>query len=300
VDASQKLIGDERAIHLAAALAGDAENNAPLRDGATLTIRRITGWDDRGVTITVRGEVQHPGAFGIEPGEKLSSILARAGGVRPGGYSYGAILERAEVRELEEQSRNSLIVRVREEEEALAQLPDVDAHAKMAKAAVIGQWQNTLDALESTPPIGRVIIHVAGDPRKWKDTSDDITVRADDLLIIPKAPNYVMVTGRVYNPAAVAFRPGKSAGWYLSQGGGPTRIADRRSIFVIRADGSVIGGHGGNSWWSGNGMTIPLRPGDTVVVPERVIGGGPNWTSIFQAATLATSVASTALIAAKF
>ncbi|MGB8591716.1 MAG: SLBB domain-containing protein [Candidatus Acidiferrales bacterium] len=296
---SEQLVGDTRAIQISAALGGDPNSNVSLRDGETLTIRRISGWDDRGASISVQGEVEHPGTFGIAPGERLTSVLARAGGFRADAYPYGAVLERTEVREFEEGNQHSLTLRVQEEQQALAQLPETDINSKMAKAAALGQWQRTLDNLENNPPIGRLVVHLSANLRSWRNTSEDLTVRSGDVLMIPKAPNFVLVSGQVYNPTAVTYRPGKSAKWYLAQGGGPTHIADRKSIFVIRADGSVIGGHGGDSWWKGNALDAGLKPGDTVVVPEKALGGGPNWNYIFQAAQLTTSVISTAVIAAR-
>ena len=95
--------------------------------------------------------------------------------------------------------------------------------------------------MSSNPPLGRVTIRISSEIDRWKNTSADIEVRAGDTLIIPKRPSYVMVTGQVFNPTAVSYRPGKSAKWYLSQSGGPTQVANKKAIFVIRADGSVIG-----------------------------------------------------------
>ncbi len=46
-----------------------AENKL-LRDGDVLTIPQNPGWNDVGASVTVRGEVEHPGPFGIRPGEK--------------------------------------------------------------------------------------------------------------------------------------------------------------------------------------------------------------------------------------
>ena len=107
-----------------------------------------------------------------------------------------------------------------------------------------------------------------------------------------------MVTGQVFNPTAVSYRPGKSAKWYLSQGGGPTKLADKKSIFVIRADGSVIGANAG--LWSGSSLSAVLQPGDTVVVPEKAIGGGVQWATVFLAAQVASSIASTIFIALRY
>ena len=70
---------------------------------------------------------------------------------------------------------------------------------------------------------------------RWKDKSADIQARAGEtLLIIPKRPDFVMVTGQVFNPTAVAYRTGKSVKWYLEQAGGVTTTAEsERPIFVI-------------------------------------------------------------------
>ena len=107
-----------------------------------------------------------------------------------------------------------------------------------------------------------------------------------------------MVTGQVFNPTAVSFRPGKSAKWYLGQSGGPTQLANKKAIFVIRADGSVIGSR--NSAWSGDSMSSELQPGDTLVVPEKALGGGVQWQSVFLAAQTAASVASAIFIAIRY
>lgn len=107
-----------------------------------------------------------------------------------------------------------------------------------------------------------------------------------------------MVTGQVFNPAAVSYRPGKSAKWYLSQSGGPTTTANRKAIFVIRADGSVVGEN--DSLWGGNALEATLQPGDSVVVPEKTIGGGVNWANLFTTASVASSIVSTVFIAAHY
>ena len=126
---------------------------------------------------------------------------------------------------------------------------------------------------------------------KWANTSADIEVRAGDTLFIPKTPTYVAVNGQVYNPTAVSYHPGKSAGWYLSQGGGPTHMANKKAIVVVRADGSVVGGSGSGGWFTGDVLSAELRPGDMVFVPEKALGGTPIWKNTLQTAQLLSSVA---------
>jgi protein involved in polysaccharide export with SLBB domain len=251
-----------------------------------------------GASITIKGEVKHPGTYGIRPGERLSSVLERAGGFQSSAYPYGAVLERTQVREFEVKQRNEMIIQVKNVENNLRLMPDTDPRQKQAKEAALQQYQTTLDQLSENPPVGRVAIRISSNVSHWENTTDDIEVRAGDTLVVPKRPSYVMVSGQVFNPTAVSYRPGKSAQWYLSQSGGPTQLANKKAIFVIRADGSVIGSN--SSMWSGSSLGAVLQPGDTVVVPEKALGGGPNWQMVFTAAQLATSVAGTVFIALRY
>jgi protein involved in polysaccharide export with SLBB domain len=293
-----KLTGQHQAVAISAALAGDAESNLRLNNGDVLTVRQLPGWNDLGASITVKGEVKHTGSYGIRPGERLSSVIQRAGGFAPDAYVYGAVLQRVQVRELEGKEQIQMILRVKALENNLELAPDTDAQQKKAKEMSLQQYQNTVTQLSSNPPVGRVAILISPDINRWKDTPADVEVRAGDTLVVPKRPGFVMVSGQVFNPTAVSYRPGKSARWYLGQSGGPTPLANKRAIFVVRADGSMIGGK--ESLWSGNSLGAVLQPGDTVFVPEKAIGGGVQWQAVLLAAQVASSVASSVFIAAHY
>jgi polysaccharide export outer membrane protein len=290
-----KLTGQDEPIALSAALAGNGQSNIQLHNGDVLTIRQLPGWNDLGASIAVKGEVKHPGTYGIRPGERLSSVLERAGGFAPDAYPFGAVLQRVQVRELESKAQNEIVLRVKGIQDDLAQMPDTDAKQKEAKEMVMQQWQTTLEQLSANPPAGRVTIRVSSQINHWKNTSSDVEVRAGDLLVIPKRPSFVMVNGQVFNPTAVSYRAGKSAKWYLGQAGGPTTLANKKAIFVIRADGSVIGSQ--KTLFMGDPLNASLQPGDTVVVPEKALGGGLQWQSVLLTAQAASAIASTVFIA---
>jgi polysaccharide biosynthesis/export protein len=287
-------------IQLADALGKDPNADQVLNNGDVLSIGQLPGWEDLGASITLRGEFVHPGTYGIRPGERLSSVLNRAGGFAPGAYPYGAILMRTEVRKLEQRSYSELVQRVREQQASLkltaASTSDPDQRLSAESAFV--QWQTALSDLVSSPPTGRVAIQVSADIHSWQNTPRDVTVRAGDVLVVPKRPSFVLVQGQVYGPTAVAYRPGKSARWYLMQAGGPTNLANKKATFVIRADGTVIGNH--SSFWNSDGLNLALRPGDTVVVPEKALGGPPVWKTIFQNAQVVSSIATSAILAASY
>jgi len=296
--AQKKFEGQTERIGISAALSRDPKADVALHNGDVLTIRQLPGWDDLGAYITLKGEVKNPGVYGIRPGEKLSSILERAGGFQPDAYPYGAVLLREQVRDIEQKQQNSLIVRAKSVESTIEQMPDTDPKQKQAKETALQQYQTTLQELTANPPIGRVSIRISSDINRWKNSSADMEARAGDSLVIPKKPNYVLVTGQVFNPTAIAYRPGKSAAWYLSQGGGITALGNKKEVFVIRADGSVIAPK--SSVWSGESFSSTLQPGDTVVVPERPIGGPRDWQTIFTAAQVASSVATAVVIGVRY
>lgn len=295
VGGNRTLDGQHDSIELAAALKGDPSADVSLHNGDVVTIRQLANWDDLGASVSVTGQVKHPGTYGIQPGERLSSILKRAGGFQTDAYAYGAIFQRQQVRDVQMKDQGDLVLRIKNEQHNLEQLPDSDPAQKQAKQAALAQYQTTLTELGENPPVGRLTIRISSDIRRWQGSASDIVVQAGDKIFIPKRPSYVMVTGQVYNATAIAYRPGRSAKWYLSQAGGPTTVANKKEIFVIRADGSVVGDH--SSLWGGRSLDAVLLPGDTVVVPEKAIGPSRNWQNLLTSAQMASSVATTVVLA---
>jgi protein involved in polysaccharide export with SLBB domain len=281
-------------VKLAAALSSDVNENVPLRNGDVLAVRQIPQWNDLGASVRVSGEVQHPATYGIEPGERLSSLLARCNGFTSEAFPYGAVLLRQDIREVEMKSHLELLSRLKAEEGYLKALPDGEADQKEAKLTAIAQTDTTLQQLEATAPVGRMVIHIPSDIRRLAKSPADVPLRDGDVLIIPKKTNYVVVSGQVFNPTAVSYIPGRSAKWYLSQSGGLTQIADRAAVFVVRADGSVLSARNNSGFWLGDPLNAVLKPGDSIVVPEKAPKiATRNWTALLQAAQVASSLALT-------
>jgi protein involved in polysaccharide export with SLBB domain len=300
-NSDKQIAGQQEKIALGDALINDPKVNIALNNGDVLTVPQVPGLNDLGASISLRGEVLHPGSYGIRPGEKLSSVLLRAGGFAPGAYPYGAVLLRSEVQKLEQRSYGELVQRVREQQATLklTATSATDPDQKLSAESALVQWQTTLDNLMSSPPTGRVTVQIALNIKSWANTSRDITIRSGDVLVVPKRTSYVLVQGQVYGPTAVAYRSGKSAKWYLLQAGGTTNLANKKATFVIRADGTVIGNHS-SSWISGDWMSAPLQPGDMIVVPEKALGGPPVWKTIFANAQVLSSIATSAILAASY
>jgi polysaccharide export outer membrane protein len=285
-------------VNLAAALAGSEEQNLGLHDGDVLTVPQQAGWSDIGAVVTLRGEVRKPGTYGIRSGERLSSLLKRAGGLLPTAYPRAAVFERNEVRQLQQQSRQELIQRLEQESTVVKTAASTTGTEEAAlQQAAIQQRQRALDGLRKAPVSGRMVIHLRSGQKGFEGSPEDIELRAGDSLTIPKQPGSVLVIGQVYNSNALVYTPGRNAGWYLSRAGGPTKLADKGAIFILRADGSVTSGKQSSLFWSGNVLSTALGPGDTIVVPERPVLGNNTLKNILSVAQIASSAALVAAVA---
>ena len=284
-------------LSLAAALGGAENQNVPLHDGDVLTVPQQAGWNDIGAVVTLRGEVRKPGVYGIRSGERLSSLLQRAGGLLSTAYPRAAVFEREEVRELQQKSRQEMIQRLEQESTVVKTGASTTGTEEAAlQQAAMQQRQRVLEALRKAPVSGRLVIHLRPDRTGFAGSPDDIELRASDSLMIPKQPGAVLVVGQVYNANALTYTPGRNASWYLSRAGGATQLANKSAIFIVRSDGSVTSSLQGGLW-SGGVLSTTLGPGDTIVVPERPVLGSNTLKNFLTVAQIASSAALVAAVA---
>jgi protein involved in polysaccharide export with SLBB domain len=289
VQNGERALANHSIVLMEKALEGDKAADVVLKPGDVVSVRRLAGWQDIGASVTINGEVEQSGSYGIAQGERLSSVLKRAGGFRESAYPAAAVLERVQVRELGEQARQQLIQRI--ETTPIDFKPGVMSPelATQTQQSLQQQRDQMLTALRSRPVTGRLVINISKDIAEWENTSADIELRAGDTLLIPKRPGFVAVGGEVYNPSAISYVPGKDLGWYLQRAGGPTRHGSRKDIYVLRADGSVAAHP--SSWVRGTSMGLRLRPGDSIFVPEKVVGGSPIWQNLTSLAQIMMAAA---------
>jgi protein involved in polysaccharide export with SLBB domain len=291
VQNGQKVLVNHSIVAVEKALDGDTSADVVLKPGNVVSIRRLAGWQDIGASVTINGEVEHAGGYGIEDGERLSSVLKRAGGFRSDAYPAAAVLERAQVRELNEQARQELIQRLEFTPIDFKPGAMSEQAAGAMQQALQQERQQALTALRNRPASGRLVIDISADIGKWENTPADIELRAGDILNIPKQPNFVAISGQVYNPIAISYVPGERLNWYLRKAGGWTPSGDKKHIYVLHADGSVVPREDGRGtiWMSNSFMNLRMRPGDTIFIPEKIIGGSQVWQNILDMAQIMSS-----------
>jgi protein involved in polysaccharide export with SLBB domain len=262
-------------VNLAAIRRGDLGADLMLKPYDILVIKPIPKWVEPG-TIEVAGEVRFPGKYPIHQGETISSVLQRAGGLTELAFADGAVFIREELKRREKEQLETLANRLQGDLAALSLEAVASSAATNSSAgggaAVQGLTvgQQLMSQLRDTKPVGRLVINIE---RAIKATGapDDVVLRNGDKLMIPKKSQEVTILGEVQSPTSHVFEAGLTRDEYIARSGGTTQKADRRRIYVVRANGDVISGE--RSGWFRRSRSVEMHPGDTIVVPldtERV------------------------------
>jgi protein involved in polysaccharide export with SLBB domain len=226
--------------------------------------------------VSVSGEANTTGTFQLRKGETLRQLLMRLGGVTEYGYVFGTALTRESVREMQQKKLDEVATRYERDLEQnatarLAKLTDKDTIAAVTSEV---EGQRKLAAkMRTIKAEGRVVLELKDSSAEVKDLPD-LELKDGDKIDIPQRPGTVDVLGAVYQANAFIYRPQRNVNDYLSLAGGASPTADKSSVYVLRADGTVASNN--NSGWFSNVNGMRINPGDTIVVPEELNTG--SWT----------------------
>jgi len=274
-------------VNLAAIRRNEPGADLELKPYDFLVIKKTPQWEAPGF-IVLAGEVRHPGGFPIHHGETLSSALKRAGGLTDLAFDEGAVFIREELKQREKEQLEMLSNRLQSDLAALS-LEAVSTSAATsgggggggggaAQALAIGQ--QLIQQLRNTKPVGRLVVDLHQVVNGRPGGPGDVLLRNGDMLLIPKKNQEVTVLGEVQSPTSHIYRASLSREDYIAKSGGATQKADRKRIYIVRANGDVVSG--GRTGWFRRSRSVDIRPGDTIVVPldtERV-APLPLWTAV--------------------
>jgi protein involved in polysaccharide export with SLBB domain len=265
-------------LSLEKALEGDAGHNLPLQENDYLFVRTIPEWKLY-QTVTISGEVMYPGTYTIRKGEKLSSLINRAGGFTDRAYLKGAVFTRERVREIQQRQLDESVDRLEKEmaaEGALALAASASPEEAGIKQSEIQQMRAFLEKARQARAKGRLVVPIA-DIAKKKGASEYIELEEGDSLFIPANPQSIQVSGSVFNQTAFVYDGNKSISDYINLAGGYTENADKKRVYVLKVDGTAVRPESGissvfwskdSSRWESGGRR--MDPGDTIVVPGKL------------------------------
>jgi protein involved in polysaccharide export with SLBB domain len=242
--------------------------------------------------VSIQGEVKRPGTYTVESGERLSSVIKRAGGLTTRAFPQGMVLIRESVRKAQQAEIDKFISG--QKQRLLVEASSLTAGAVGTVQG--GQAQNpdvlavqlqiqALDQIASRIQVGRVVVKIDSMDALEK-TEDDVTLEDSDQLTVPQRPQTVTIIGAVRNPTNLVHREDFDAEDYIRQAGGFTKDANQKETYIVRADGSSAGGYA---------KVRTVNVGDTIIVPEEIEPKTrplPLWQAI------ASIVGSAALVAA--
>ncbi len=196
-------------------------------------------------SVTISGEVRRPGTYAITKGERLSSLIERAGGFLPGAFLKGAVFTRESIRRIE---RLQLEKFIREQEQSIlaegaataaGAMESGGAEVANAQAMVVAQRRDLLRSLTALTTLGRLSVH-PDVPEKLQGTPNDIMLEDGDSLLIPQQPTSVTVIGAVRNSTSIIYEKDQNPEYYINRAGGTRREADVEQTFILKPDGTAV------------------------------------------------------------
>lgn len=251
-----------QAVTVRSSLSKAAGNLASYRVRPQDTIRfNPVFTENNGGSVSIQGEVRHPGTFEILRGERLSEVLARAGGLTPSAYPYGTVFLRKSVANLEHDS----FQRAAKEAEDQLIVAMTRVGSDKISPDTFTAMQAFITDLRNEKALGR--ISVVADPSLLVSKPElDPLLEPGDLIYLPARPSTVSVLGQVMQPGSYPYEKGLTVADYINKAGGYSSTSDSSSKYVVLPDGTARKVQ--TSWLEFGSEALP--PGSAIVVPRDV------------------------------
>ncbi|MFO7568400.1 MAG: SLBB domain-containing protein [Smithellaceae bacterium] len=272
---------ETRNINLRKALAGDPAHNIALNPYDRIFVRQISDWR-REHYVQVTGQVRFPGRYIVRKNEKISSLIARAGGYADDAYLRGAVFTRERVRQ--DQARSLQEIANRLERDLLIEgAGDISTSMSLeevqAKKVEVEHKKALVEKMKSVQAKGRMTIRLSH-LRLLKGSEFDIELEDGDALFIPERSSVVSVMGAVMGQGSYVFSERADYLDYVNMSGGFSDYADARNVFILKVDGSARKAYRGLIKWNDKNERLEMssfsdieehyiEPGDIIVVPEK-------------------------------
>jgi polysaccharide biosynthesis/export protein len=240
------------------------ELNLEVLEDDEWTIFAIENWNEKKY-VEIKGEVKYPGIYSIAEGEKLSSILIRAGGFTSHAFVEGSVFTREEVKELQTKRLEENLDKLKTKAmQANASANGVGEKTEDKKNMLAAVTQLEIEA-SSNKPIGRISLNLYYDLNRFTNSTYDLTLKNKDVLYVPSMNDTITIVGEVLNQNTFVYDSKNDAKDYIKKAGGVTELADEDYIYIVKANGEAekyttdyfFGG--ANNVFKGDTIVVPMK-----------------------------------------
>lgn len=230
-------------------------------------------FDNDLIEVSISGAVDFPGTYVLNDDATIEDLYQLVGNFKNQAYLKGIILTRENIR-----ARQIKSIEKSKEDLNKVILTSVQKGENIGDINLIRALSETIEPEN----LGRL----AGDFTPKSQGSINTILFDGDTIIIPKNPNAINVLGEVLNPIAFEYSKKLTIRSAINQAGGYQQYADKRRVYVIRANG-IVDKANRNIFV----RNVDLEPGDTIVVPRKIITNNPGLEAILPVTQILSDLA---------
>lgn len=219
-------------------------------EGDTLFIKELSLG-----SVEITGAVNRPGTYTITEGEKLLSLIQRAGGYNKSAYPLGGVLI------------NQNTLQVNKEAQARLYNKYLETLLINANETFDQSFLILLDEFKNAEASGRVIAEFDLDYLE-QNPDQNTTLYDKDEIFIPKITEQVYVYGEVQNPGTVRFSSNKDINYYIKNSGGLGPLSSKKNIYIVQPNGESFLVKSGRLSFLDRGSNS-IFPGSIIFVPRK-------------------------------
>ena len=214
------------------------------------------------ITVTIRGAVDFPGTYEMTADSVVSDLYELVGDFKSEAFLDGIFFTRDSIK-----TRQRLSIERSKEALNRALLINLQKGDDIDELNMIRSLSETIEPEN----LGRI----AGDFSPQSSNSRNTVLLDGDTIFVPKNPNAINVLGEVLNPIAFEYNEKITVRSAIKSAGGYQDYADKRKVYVIKANG-IIERANRNIFM----RDVKIGPGDTNVVPRKIITSNPGIESL--------------------
>ena len=235
INSNNDLNVEKKDFSVSGAMQDNPEHNQVLHRTDRVFIRSKKGWTDER-KVTLRGQFTYPGTYVLFEGESLGDLIKRANGFKEDAYLSAAVFTRKSVKDMQLRQFSEYSRQVELDILKLSTEAAANDQNSTETWDLMSRQMALKNKVDSNSVIGRVVIDLQNE-----NSYNDFALENGDDLYVPRNLNTVSVFGEVYNPATFKYQDNNSkASYYIEIAGGIKENSDKKNIYIIRANGSII------------------------------------------------------------